>query len=249
MSDAHDASTTLGTVRTAAALLIGNEILSGKIQEGNLQGLAQELRGLGISLRRVVVIGDDIDEIAAEVTALRTTHDVVFTSGGVGPTHDDLTLAGIARSFGVGLARHPEMEQLLRDFYASRCTEAHLRMADLPEGTRLVRSAEIAWPTIVRDNVWIFPGVPQIFRLKLPSIRTLRGGPPIHSRAIFTKLEEPEIADALDAVARDFPHVAIGSYPQWTDPAYRVKLTFDGTDEQELDRAISAFQRGQERRS
>lgn len=241
MSDGFERDGAQRVVRTAAMLVIGNEILSGKIQEANLQGLATTLRELGITLRRAVMVLDEVDAIADEVTSLRTTHDVLFTSGGVGPTHDDVTLPGVARSFGVGLARHPGMATLLREFYGTRCTDAHLRMADLPEGTRLVSSPEIGWPTVVKDNVWILPGVPQIFRLKLPSLRALRGGAPILSRFVLTQREEPDIADALDALASEFPRVSIGSYPQWTDPSYRVKVTFDGTDEHEIERAIEAL--------
>lgn len=228
-------------VRTAAALVIGNEILSGKIQEANVQVLACELREMGIELRRVVVVPDEIETIAAETTALRTAHDVMFTSGGVGPTHDDVTILGIARSFGVGVVRAPEMERLLREFYGERCSDAHLRMADVPEGSDLVSFEGMKWPTIVMRNVWIFPGVPQIFRIKLPAIRRLRGGAPFRSRAVFVLLDEGDIAPLLEEVVAEFPAVSIGSYPQWSDPGHRVKLTFDAIDAELVDRALERF--------
>src|SRR5215468_4953649 len=127
-------------MRTAAALVIGNELLSGKIAEGNLQVLARELRGLGVLLRRAVLILDDVEEIAREVRALGASHDVVFTSGGVGPTHDDLTIEGVARAFGVKVVVSPEIEEMIRRYYGNRVTEGHLLMARVPAGARLVSS-------------------------------------------------------------------------------------------------------------
>src|SRR5436305_750939 len=152
-------------MRSAAALIIGNELLSGKIAEGNLIVLARELRGIGVLLRRVVMILDDIDVIAAEVRALSAAHDFVFTSGGVGPTHDDLAMEGVARAFDARVVIAPELEQLIRGYYADRCTEGHLLMARVPEGARLVASAAVPWPTVVMRNVWVLPGVPEVFRM------------------------------------------------------------------------------------
>ena len=133
---------------SAAALVIGNELLSGKVEEANVVVLARTLRGLGVELRRVVVILDDIDEIAREVKALSKSHDWVFTSGGVGPTHDDVTVEGVAKAFGVAAVEHPFLAKQLRDHYKERCTDGHLRMALVPEGATLETSAEIRWPTI-----------------------------------------------------------------------------------------------------
>jgi molybdenum cofactor synthesis domain-containing protein len=179
---AYDAST---LARTAAALIIGNEILTGKVQEQNVAFLAKELFALGVALRRVVVCVDEIDVIVADLDALRTTHDVVFTSGGVGPTHDDVTIAAIAKAFGRKVVRAPEMEWLIRKYYAERVTDGHLRMADVPEGATLVRSAEMPWPTVQIENVYVLPGVPEIFRAKFPVLRDrLREGAPFVSRAV-----------------------------------------------------------------
>src|SRR5271166_365751 len=122
---------------TAAILVIGNEILSGKVEEANVAVLARELRALGVLLSRVVVVLDDIDTIAGEVTELSRTHDWVFTSGGVGPTHDDVTIEAVAKAFGVRVVSSPEMEGMLRAHYKERCSEGHLRMALIPEGATL----------------------------------------------------------------------------------------------------------------
>ena len=232
-------------MRTAAALIIGNELLSGKIAEANLVVLARTLRPLGIQLRRVVMILDEIDVIAREVKELAATHDVVFTSGGVGPTHDDLTIEGVARAFDAGVVMAPELDTLLRAYYAERITEGHLLMARVPEGARLVSSGNAQWPTVVMKNVWVLPGVPEIFKLKMPLVREdLGSDTPFLSMAVFTDLDEGQIKDLLDRVVAAHASVEIGSYPKWNDPDYKTKLTFDGTDVDRVRAARDDFAAG-----
>lgn len=227
---------------TAAALVIGNELLSGKVEEANVHVLARTLRGLGVELRRVVVIPDDVDEIARDVEALAKTHDWLFTSGGVGPTHDDVTVMGVAKAFGVEAIEDPTLAKMLRDHYKERCTEGHLRMALVPKGATLEVSDEIRWPTIRFENVWLMPGVPEIFRMKLPVVtRHIATGTSFLSRAVFTKMDEGDLKPLLDAIVALFPDVGVGSYPKWQDPTYRTKLTFDGRDEARVDEARDAF--------
>lgn len=227
---------------TAAALVIGNELLSGKVEEANVHVLARTLRGLGVELRRVVVILDDIDEIAREVASLAKAHDWLFTSGGVGPTHDDVTVEGVAKAFGVEAVEDPTLAKMLRDHYKERCTEGHLRMALVPKGATLESNEAIRWPTIRFQNVWLMPGVPEIFRMKLPVIVDhLATGTSFVSRAVFTKMDEGDLKPLLDAVVARFPDVGVGSYPKWQDPTYRTKLTFDGRDEARVDEARDAF--------
>src|SRR5437868_15352976 len=165
---------------TAAILLIGNEILSGKVEEENARFLTRELRALGVALRRIEVVPDVTDEIAASVRALADRFDFVFTSGGVGPTHDDVTLHAVAEAFGMKVHRHPDLEALLRAGYGDRLHERDLRMADIPTGARLEygpggrhADARAPWPVIVVRNVWILPGVPTIFRRKFEAVREL----------------------------------------------------------------------------
>lgn len=228
--------------RTAGVALIGNELLSGKVHESNLVELAKTLRAIGVALRRVVVIPDEIDEIARDVRALSETFDVVFTSGGVGPTHDDVTIEGVAKAFGVGSRIDETMEALLRSAYGERCTEGHLRMALVPEGAELAATAEVQWPTPVMRNVWILPGVPEIFRMKLAVVRAcIRGPEPFVSRAVFTKLDEAELKPLLDRVVAEHSSVEVGSYPKWFDPSYKTKLTFDGRSAGEVEAATAAF--------
>jgi molybdenum cofactor synthesis domain-containing protein len=226
-------------VRTAALLLVGNELLSGKVQERNLEPLAATLRGLGIRLERVVVVGDERDVIAAEVRAASPRYDVVFTSGGVGPTHDDVTLEGVAEGFGVPLESHPVLVALLRALYGARCTEAHLLMARVPAGSVLEASPDVKWPTVVMRNVWVMPGVPELFRMKLGIVREHLVGPePIVSRALFTHMEETELKPLLDRVVAHHREVEIGSYPKWFDATYKTKVTFDGKSDADVDAAL-----------
>lgn len=229
-------------VRTAAALIIGNEILSGKIQEKNVAFLARELFALGVALRRVVVCPDDLEIIAKDLNDLRAAFDFVFTSGGVGPTHDDITIEAIAHAFGRDVERSAEVESMIRRHFGERVTEGHLRMANMPAGAELVRSAAVPWPTIAIDNVFVLPGVPEIFELKLAVLRDrLRGDAPFVSEAVYTRCDEGEIAALLEQIVVRHPDVTVGSYPAWRNPEYKVKLTFDSTSESSVRAAADAL--------
>jgi molybdenum cofactor synthesis domain-containing protein len=227
---------------TAAALVVGNELLSGKVQDENVVALAKTLRALGVKLSRVVMVLDEVDVISREVRELASAHDWLFTSGGVGPTHDDVTIEGVARAFALPVVRNAKMESMLRAHYRERCTEGHLRMADVPEGAELAASDDITWPALVVRNVWLLPGVPEIFRMKLALVRDrLRGGTPFSSRAVYTKMDEGDLKPLLDRVVLAYPKVEVGSYPKWSDPSYRTKLTFDGLDAAAVESAVRAF--------
>src|SRR5881296_3973105 len=149
--------------KTAGIILIGNEILSGKIADVNAAYLCRELRQLGVDVRRISVVPDEVELIAREVTAQSRDFDVVFTSGGVGPTHDDVTIEGVARAMGVRVVRDPVLVELLRAFYKGSLNEARLKMAETPEGAELVGGEPLRFPTILMRNVYILPGVPEIF--------------------------------------------------------------------------------------
>ena len=226
---------------TAAALIIGNEILTGKVEEANLTLLARELFGLGIELRRVVVCPDDIDGIAADIQRLKNRFDYVITSGGVGPTHDDVTLKAVADAFDRPLVRSPELVTKIREMVGERCTEGHLRMADVPKGADLVSTPEVPWPSVVMGNVYVLPGVPRIFRMKLPLLRDrLAAGRRFYSRAVYTRCHEADIAEMLDLVVAAHGEVEIGSYPVM-DGDYRVKLTVDSRSRSAADLAVAAL--------
>lgn len=226
---------------TAAALIIGNEILTGKVVEQNVYVMAKELFGLGVELRRIVVCPDEVPVIVRDLRELASTHDVVITSGGVGPTHDDVTIKAVAAAFDVPVVRAPAYESILRSHYGERVTDMHLRMADVPEGCRLVCSAETSWPTVAMKNVYVFPGVPQIFKHKFPVMRDeLKGVARFFSHAVYVRLDEPSLAPLLDRLAAANPHVNIGSYLYWGDDSdYRTKLTIDGRDQLDVERCYA----------
>lgn len=226
----------------AAILLIGNELLSGKVEDENARYLTRELRALGVTLARVEIIPDDADEIAATVRTLAARYDHVFTSGGVGPTHDDVTLPAVAAAFGMTIARNAELERLLRAGAGARLHERDLRMADIPTGARLeygARGPGATWPVVVVGNVWVLPGVPSIFRRKFEIVRELFRAAPIHARAVYSRDGEGPIAAFLDEVVAEFPTVEVGSYPQPDAADHRVKITLDGRDRAAVDAATA----------
>jgi molybdopterin-biosynthesis enzyme MoeA-like protein len=164
----------------------------------------------------------------------------------VGPTHDDLTLPALAAAFGMGMARSAELENLLRGAYGPALHERDLRMADIPDGARLEygpRGPGSAWPVVVVRNVWVLPGVPDIFRRKFELVRELFRTAPIFARAVYSRDGEGSIADTLDAVVAEFPTVEIGSYPHIDAVDYKVKITLDGRDRESVEAALSRMVR------
>jgi molybdenum cofactor synthesis domain-containing protein len=228
--------------KTAAMLVIGNELLTGKVREANIVVLARSLRRLGIALQRVVMVLDNVDTIAREVRVLSETHDWLFTSGGVGPTHDDVTIEAIAKAFGVAVVTSPEMKSMLEAHYQERLTPGHLRMALIPEGGALETTSQVPWPTIRVANTWVMPGVPEVFEMKIPVIEAKIGADrPFVSHAVYTQMDEGDLKPLLDRVVLAFPNIEVGSYPKWHDPTYRTKLTFDGLDAALVAGARDAF--------
>jgi molybdenum cofactor synthesis domain-containing protein len=226
-------------VETASALLIGSELLSGKVQEANLHALATTLRSLGINLQRVNIVPDTLATIVADLRTLEAQHDLVVTSGGVGPTHDDLTMQAVSEAFHAKLYENQQLVGKLQRVYRDRLTPAHLRMALVPEGANVVVSDEVPWPTIVLGKVWILPGVPELFKVKLLALREqVRGKAQFHTRAVFTKLDEGELKPLLDRIVANYPDVDVGSYPKWFDPSCTTKVTLDGTSKQSVDDAL-----------
>jgi molybdenum cofactor synthesis domain-containing protein len=228
---------------TAAAIVVGNEILSGKIAEANVYELARMLRESGVLLSRVVVVPDEPEIISREVRALSGEHDYVVTSGGVGVTHDDVTIAAVARAFGLPVVRDPELEALIRRHYGERIHENHLALANVPEGARRLTIEGATWPLVAIGNVFILPGVPEIFRRKLAILRAHLGkaSPPFVSRAVYTRMDEALLKPLLDEVVSRHAEVEVGSYPRWNDPKYETKVTFDGKEGEAVERALEHF--------
>jgi molybdenum cofactor synthesis domain-containing protein len=226
-------------VSTAAALIIGTELLTGKVRDENMDGLARTLRSIGVQLRRAVFVEDELEVIAEEVSTLSRNHDVLFTSGGIGPTHDDLTIDAVAEAFGVQVVLDPRFADLIRSAYGDSCTDSHLRMARIPKGAELVSADGIVWPTVVMHNVWVMPGVPQIFRMKLSAVRQrLKGPVQFLSRAVYTQVEESELKPLLDKIVESHTEVQVGSYPKWFDISYKTKVTLDAVSEAVLEAAL-----------
>lgn len=227
--------------KTAGIVLIGNEILSGKIADANAAYLCRELRALGVAVRKIAVIPDEVELIAAEVSAFSRSFDVVFTSGGVGPTHDDVTMEGVARATGVRVVRDPRLVALLDGFYRGHLTEARLKMAEVPEGSELIPGEGLMFPAVAIGNVYILPGVPEIFRQKFEAIRERFRGEPILLRNVYVRMGEGTLADYLNRLLADFPQLLLGSYPEFSNPEYRVKVTLESRDGAYLERALAAF--------
>jgi len=229
--------------KTAGIILVGNEILSGKVVDANAAHLCRELRELGVDVRRISVIPDEVALIADEVRAFSAQFDIVFTSGGVGPTHDDVTIEGVARAMGVPVVRHPTLVALLERYYGGAPTEESLRMAEVPEGAELVGQS-LRFPTVLMRNVYVLPGVPEIFRQKFEVLRERFRDDPIHLKCVFVRIGEGTLAAHLNRLLEDFPALMLGSYPEFSNPEYRVKVTLESRDGSYLDAALERLLAG-----
>ena len=227
--------------KTAAILIIGNEVLSGKVEDANTPFLCRELRALGVDVRRIAVIPDEVPAIAAEVVAMAAAHDLVFTAGGVGPTHDDVTIEGIAAGFGVGVLRHSRLEGLIRHFYKERLHEPDLKMAEVPEGAELTAGEELVFPALVVRNIYVLPGVPEIFRQKFEALKERFRESPFHLCNVFVNMGEGTLADHLNALLERHPDLLLGSYPEFFNAGYKVKVTLESKDRDYLERAVTEF--------
>lgn len=221
---------TAATAPSAAIVVIGDEILSGKFREENAAFLIGELRALGVALRRIEVIPDEEDDIAATVPALAARFDHVFTSGGVGPTHDDVTIDGLARGFGVAVVSDPELERRIRGYWGDALAPANLRLARVPAGATLWWDEGRVWPVVTFRNVVILPGVPKLFRRKFLEIRERFRGVPMALARVWLDEEEGALAPALDAVVAAHPGVRVGSYPRFDEKEFQVLITLEGPE-------------------
>ncbi len=224
--------------KTAAIIVIGNEILSGKVVDTNAAFLCQELRAIGVSLRRILVIPDELDAIADAVRTYQPAFDVVFTSGGVGPTHDDITMAGIALALRRQVIRHPLLEQKIRELSGDKINEARLKLAEVPEGAELIFAGDLNFPTICVDNIYILPGIPEIFRDKFLAVKSRFAVDPYFLRVVYMRAAESSIAQYLNRTLEAFPQLQLGSYPKLADPEYRVRVTLESKDQEYVERAF-----------
>ena len=224
--------------RSAALVVIGNEILSGKVQDSNAYFTARELRQVGVELKRIATVPDELPAIAEEVGYCSSHFDFVITSGGVGPTHDDITMEGVAIAFKRRLIAHPELVQLIQKHMGERANAASLKMAEVPEGAMLNDAGDIRFPTVQVENVYVLPGIPQLFESKLTALKPRLRADPYFMRAIYTNSLESSIAEHLNATLSIYPQLMLGSYPKIGHPEYRVKLTLESKDPEYLERAF-----------
>jgi molybdenum cofactor synthesis domain-containing protein len=221
---------------TAALLVIGDEILSGRTQDKNVAQVALWLNQQGIRLEEVRVVPDVSERIGEAVNELRVKHDYLFTTGGIGPTHDDITVDAIAAAFGVPVVLHPQARAVLEDYYRDRLgglTEARLRMARTPEGAELIVNPYSGAPGVKMGNVYILAGVPHIAGSMLEALTgKLEGGRPIVSITIGARAAESDVADLLRETEQAHPGVAIGSYPFLKDGRYGANFVIRSEDGQ-----------------
>jgi len=232
---------------TAAVLVIGDEILSGRTKDVNIGTIADFCTDLGIELSEVRVVPDIENEIIAAVNALRVRYTYVFTTGGIGPTHDDITADAIAKAFGVALPINPEARAMLEARWRETGTvvnEARLRMARIPEGASLIVNSVSAAPGFRIENVHVMAGVPKIMQAMLEAlVPTLHKGRKILNRTVPAQVKEKIITAPLSALQDEYPDVKMGSYPRMGDGAVRTELVLRSPDEARLEEATAKLRR------
>ena len=226
---------------SAAILVIGNEVLSGKITDTNSPYLCRELRMLGVDVGRILTIPDDVDLIAREVQALSAAYDLVFTSGGIGPTHDDMTMDGIAAAFGLPLERNDSIVNRMERAGGKPLNASQLKMAMFPVGAQLVDAGDLWFPVAIVKNVHVFPGIPELLRKKFESIRERFHGVPVLLKNVYVKRRESEIAHSLNELLVEFPELMLGSYPKIGEEMFHVLLTLESRDAGYLQRALDSL--------
>jgi len=231
-------------VVTAGLCIIGNEILSGRTQDKNAAYLGEQLNELGIRLSEIRVVRDDEAAIVEAVRALSERYTYVFTSGGIGPTHDDITTASVARAFGAEVERNAEAMRRLTAHYAGSGTEfndARKKMAEIPIGADLIDNPVSAAPGFVIANVHVLPGVPRILQAMFEGLKgQLTGGAKVQSRTVACTVGEGTVAGALGEIQNRFPDVDIGSYPYFRAGAFGTSLVLRATDVARLEEATEA---------
>ncbi len=231
---------TTPSTQRACVVLIGNELLSGKITDTNGPFAIAGLRALGVQLCALHIIPDQLDVIARTVLAASNEHDIVITSGGVGPTHDDVTMAAVAQAFGVGFMDHQGLRQRVKDFFGdqpSRVLEAWMSVARLPEGAELLWGQDEPWPVCRVRNVHILPGTPRFFERQFGVVAQGLEASPFHLRSIDLKTTEGHLAPLLTRAAVRFESVDIGSYPSINPHERRVRVTLESKDASQVEEA------------
>jgi molybdenum cofactor synthesis domain-containing protein len=215
---------------TAGILIIGNEILSGKITDVNTAFLCKELYDIGVEVCRVVIIPDVLEEIAKEVLEMSDAYDYVFTSGGVGPTHDDMTVEGVAKAFGLELEECAEIVHILERYQKPPLNSSQLKMALLPVGATLMGDSEALFPVTVVRNVHLFPGIPSLLQRDFDYVRPHLSGRRFFQRRIYLSCYETVVAEELGTIQSEFSEIRLGSYPRTGQEEHKVMLTLESRD-------------------
>ena len=226
---------------TAGILIIGNEILSGKVTDTNSPYLCRELRTLGVDVEQIMTIPDDIEGIAREVRRMSDAYDHVFTSGGIGPTHDDMTMDAVALAFGRKITRSETIASRIERAQNKAPNESQLKMAMIPEDAQLVDAGDLWFPVVIVENVHVFPGIPELLRKKFESIRARFRGVPVLLKRVYVKRRESDIAHLLNDLLNEFPELMLGSYPKIGEEAFHVLLTLESRDAGYLQDSLDAL--------
>lgn len=224
--------------KTAGIIIIGNEILTGKVRDINSFYLVCELRDLGVEVKRISVIPDDIEIIGREVAAFSGRYDYVFTSGGVGPTHDDVTMAGIASGFGVTLISHEGIKEILYSRYKDLVNDSVLKMTEVPAGSEIEYHENMRFPVVSFKNVVIFPGIPEYMQNKFTIIKEKFRSSVFHLKRLYLNCHESNIAEILNRVVEKYKDVTFGSYPVLGKPDFKVIITAETKSEELLKTAL-----------
>lgn len=221
-----------------SAVIIGNEVLSAKVRDENGVWLLQKLSQHGVPVRWMAVVPDEIDAIVEALLLARRKARTVVTSGGIGPTHDDVTIRAVALSLGRSVVRLPQLEALVRQHHDGEPPPAAWRMAEVPEGAELLFHSSLWYPVLVCDGIYLLPGIPSLFRSQLEVVLPRLEARPLSLRCVYLGCSESEIAGVLDAVALALPQVQIGSYPTYSnDLGYKVKITIEHPEPEQVEQA------------
>ena len=226
----------------AALVIVGDEILSAKTEDLNTPFLTQELRALGVEIARVLMVSDSVSEIAWATRAAREVADFVLTTGGIGPTHDDVTIEGVAEALGRNVVVHPALAEGIRGYLAAKGApateiESALKMAQVPEGAELVAGTGSSFPIVMVDDVYLFPGIPSVLREKWAAIKDRFRHQPVLLVEVFLTPYEHQVAPVLYRIRERFPQLGLGSYPVLSSSDFRVKVTLESRDSAYLENA------------
>jgi molybdenum cofactor synthesis domain-containing protein len=228
---------------TAALVIIGQELLSGKVKDENVGFLTQQLYALGVEVKRVLFVCDDARDIVEALHWVVDRHNHVFTTGGMGPTHDDVTVAAVAEALGRQLVHSPSLERLLETLYGLPAGPERFRLSRIPEGSELFYPEGARYPQLIVGNVFLFPGVPAIVRSKFQALSDRFRSDPIFTEILDLERSELEVLAPLTAAVESYPRVRFGSYPRYEQGKETVRLTLDATDQGQIEEALGLLKR------